>query len=149
MKATLKFVQLLIATVSILGSNVVAAELTGKYGCISKSDPSGFENTDPEEHNLRNTILHFDFDNNTLEAVGLIILDRDLSTAYTQSGSMSTTFTISNGPITNSKTITTTAVGSQDLGKILLLPVNSGNTLLISGPYQGIGFPVAGTCQKN
>ncbi len=125
-------------------SKAQASALSGKFGCVTNTNATGFLQTNNIGDAWTNTLGIFDFDLKT--AIGVSSVTNSFNQAnptlsnYDESGNI----TVVSGPFSGSYTVTTSG------GAIYtVVLVNSGNTLLVTRANTGGGkLPETGACQK-
>lgn len=143
-------------------SNVKATTttLSGQYGCITNKNFSGFtqwatwqQGNSTTAITGNNYLLYLDFDAGTasINVVGATKWG-DLGVQGVEVGGNGGTLSIANGPITNTFTVSHTTVHNNItwVTKYNLMPVNSGNTLLLQEGMgaSASGEPNTGMCNK-
>lgn len=149
-----------VVSVKTIAPVKAATNLTGQYGCVTNKNFSGFtqwatwqEGNSTTAITGNNYLLYLDFDAGTasINVVGATKWG-DLGVQGVEVGGNGGTLSIANGPITNTFTVSHTTVHNNTtwVTKYNLMPVNSGNTLLLQEGMgaSASGEPNTGMCNK-
>jgi hypothetical protein len=120
-------------------SKAVTAQLTGSCGGAINFGRKGKTWSDGK---FVNSLLLINFDNNTLQISGTSF-DSTMPKGYASQPVFTVNFSLSNGPVTGSHTLSDTASPNQ-ISDFHLLPVNDGKSILI----QVKDDDVVGVCQR-
>jgi hypothetical protein len=117
--------------------------ITGKFGCIMNTNPVPYLTQKTNTYAFINQLSVVDFDSRTINSSISNVLAFNTAGTTNQNDEVSGAFTSTSGPISGAFTLTP-ALG----GSYIVVPVNSGNTLLIKSREEGNQIPETGVCQK-
>lgn len=120
--------------------------ITGKFGCIMNTNPVPYLTQRTNTYAFINQMSVVDFDARTINASISNVIGFNTMSAVNQNDEVEGRFTISSGAFSGSFIIT--SVGSEGSGTYIMVPVNSGNTILIKSREEGNVIPETGVCQR-
>ena len=143
--AALLVVALLIGVAyKIPESRAQSSSISGKFGCITNTNSTGFLQAGNIGDAFTNTLGIFDFDLKTGVGISSVTSNFNTNNASLRNFNESSSFTLVSGPFAGSYTLTFSAGGIYTV-----IPVNSGNTLLVNFARTGPGIlPETGVCQR-
>lgn len=118
--------------------------LSGKYGCISNSNSAPYLQKYTGFNFYMNSAGFFDFDTKKITASQSVASNFNTGGISLSNDDFTIDFTITSGPISGAYTMTISGGSS-----LIVIPVNSGNTLLLKSITTGPGaIADTGMCQK-
>lgn len=120
-----------------------SSALSGRYGCILNTNPLPYLTQRTNTYAFINQISVVDFDTGNINGTIANVLNFNTTRAVNGNDDVTGTFTISAGPYSGALTL-----NSNGGGIYIVVPVNSGNTLLIKSKEEGTEIPETGVCQK-
>lgn len=120
-----------------------SSALTGKFACITNANGLPYLTASNNKTTFINSLGIVDFDAKTINSTITNVAAFNTNAASQQTDEVSSTFTVTSGPIPNTYTLIF-PVG----GEYVFAPVNSGNTILIKTKETGAAIPETGVCQK-
>jgi hypothetical protein len=126
-----------------------SANISGEFACLINKNLAGFDNSMPTTGpNTVNILSYVNFDNLTFELVTSNTNNFNQSNAESSTDSANGSITVEAGPIAASRILNFVVEGVTSVRAIVIV-ANSGNTLLVSYPYQvSTSEPGSGVCQK-
>jgi hypothetical protein len=119
---------------------------TGKFGCMLNTNPLAYLAERTDKYAFINQIGVLDFDTLSGNFSITNVLAFNTVRASNQNDEVSATYSIVPGPFAGAFTVSARSEGNS--ADYILIPVNSGNTLLIKSRIEGKEIPDAGVCQK-
>jgi hypothetical protein len=125
------------------------SDITGNFACLINKNLAGWDNSMPTTGpNTVNILAYVNFDNLTFELVTSNTNNFNQSNTVSSTDTANGSITVEAGPITASR-ILSFVVEGVSVVKAVAMVANSGNTLLVSYPYQvSTSEPGSGVCQK-
>jgi hypothetical protein len=120
--------------------------ITGKFGCIMNTNPVPYLTQRTNTYAFINQMSVVDFDARTINASISNVLAFNTTRVVNQNDEVSAVFTTTPGPFAGSFIIT--SVNQEGNGTYIIVPVNSGNTILIKSREEGSELPETGVCQR-